>query len=538
MFTRRLFFLFLFLLALFVPVTVRLYLLAAAPAEEYAAAAQRQQRMELTLSRRGGLITDCHGVPLNYAEGFFAALVQPAALTDPRHTAMLLANACSLTTARIEQAIGEGEPFGLVLSRPVEAAGVTLTPCLSRRVTPPAVHLLGTMGGDGQTPLSGVELGCQELLQQLGGRLYSAFQKTAGGNLLAGGSQLVDEGYREPSGLMLTLDASLQEILEEATTSLPAGAAVLLRMDGTIAASVSRPAYAGDAVGELLDSTGGELLNRALLPYNIGSVFKLLVAAQTLERGADTPVYHCAGGLEVDGLWMSCHYEAGHGALTLEQALAKSCNVYFIRLLLEQGAEGYEATLELARRLGYDSGERLCAGVQEAAGTLPKEAVSRRLLANTAIGQGALLATPLDLARTVAVFAGDGTLTAAPLVAGVLRDGERLGALTGPPAVQRIVSVETAAALRRMMVDTCLTGTGTSAVPANGSAGGKTASAETGWVRDGQPVVHGSFAGFFPAEQPRYVLVVLCEDGRSGSLSAAPVFREVAERVLAWEEEA
>ena len=94
------------------------------------------------------------------------------------------------------------------------------------------------------------------------------------------------------------------------------------------------------------------------------------------------------------------------------------------------------------------------------------------------------------------------------------------------------MSEQTAKALRDMMEQTCLRGTGTTARPEGFDVAGKTASAETGWLRGGESVVHGSFAGCFPADDPRYVLVVLVENGKSGSVAAAPIFREVAQRVM------
>ena len=445
---------------------------------------------------------------------------------------MLLASACDLTTREVLDYLEKGSPFSLTLERPVEAPGVTVLPCLTRSETPPAVHLVGTMGADGSTPLSGVEAAYESYLSQCGGRIYAALQKTAAGGLLDTEAVLVDDGYHEQSGVMLTLDARLQEILEQETAQMEAGAALLLRTDGSIAASVSRPSYEGGQVAELLSSTGGELLNRAFTGYNIGSLFKLVVAAQTLERGQQAPVYTCHGKIEVDGRGFSCHLKEGHGTLTMQQAMEKSCNVYFISLLLDQGREGYDAAIELAGALGFDSSSSLCPGVTEQAGTLPDEALSRQLMANVAIGQGSLLATPLDFAVLVCTIVNGGLRPEVRLVEGLLEEGELLRELGDEPRPVRVMSEQTAKALRDMMEQTCLRGTGTTARPEGFDVAGKTASAETGWLRGGESVVHGSFAGCFPADDPRYVLVVLVENGKSGSVAAAPIFREVAQRVM------
>ena len=174
----------------------------------------------------------------------------------------------------------------------------------------------------------------------------------------------------------------------------------------------------------------------------------------------------------------------------------------------------------------------LCPGVTEQAGTLPDEALSRQLMANVAIGQGSLLATPLDFAVLVCTIVNGGLRPEVRLVEGLLEEGELLRELGDEPPPVRVMSEQTAKALCDMMEQTCLRGTGTTARPEGFDVAGKTASAETGWLRGGESVVHGSFAGCFPADDPRYVLVVLVENGKSGSVAAAPIFREVAQRVM------
>lgn len=157
------------------------------------------------------------------------------------------------------------------------------------------------------------------------------------------------------------------------------------------------------------------------------------MAAQTLERGQQAPVYTCLGKIEVDGREFSCHLKEGHGTLTMQQAMEKSCNVYFISLLLDQGREGYDAAIELAGALGFDSPLSLCPGVTEQAGTLPDEALSRQLMANVAIGQGSLLATPLDFAVLVCTIVNGGLRPEVRLVEGLLEEGELLRELGDEP---------------------------------------------------------------------------------------------------------
>ena len=94
----------------------------------------------------------------------------------------------------------------------------------------------------------------------------------------------------------------------------------------------------------------------------------------------------------------------------------------------------------------------------------------------------------------------------------------------------RIISQETADAIRTDMVSVVSNGTGIYANPENMGAGGKTASAQTGIYDDnGEEIVHAWFAGFFPEEDPKYTVVVLKEGGGEGSYTAAPIFKEIAD---------
>ena len=81
------------------------------------------------------------------------------------------------------------------------------------------------------------------------------------------------------------------------------------------------------------------------------------------------------------------------------------------------------------------------------------------------------------------------------------------------------------------MVNVVQTGSGTNAKPIKNGAGGKTGSAQTGVYEDDKEIVHAWFSGFFPAESPKYVVVVINEGKDSGGDYAAPVFKEIADRI-------
>jgi cell division protein FtsI/penicillin-binding protein 2 len=82
------------------------------------------------------------------------------------------------------------------------------------------------------------------------------------------------------------------------------------------------------------------------------------------------------------------------------------------------------------------------------------------------------------------------------------------------------------------MVETVDNGTGQAANVEGVGAGGKTGSAQSGWLVDGETMTQGWFVGFFPKDNPKYTIAVMAENGKSGGTSCAPVFKRIAERII------
>ena len=104
---------------------------------------------------------------------------------------------------------------------------------------------------------------------------------------------------------------------------------------------------------------------------------------------------------------------------------------------------------------------------------------------------------------------------------------------------QRVFSVETATTLRMMMEKVLADeGTGKSGKPLIGGAGAKTGTAETGWSRtddEKYAVVQSWYAGYYPASDPRYVIVVMAENAQNTGAKTAPVFKEIADMLYRME---
>ncbi|MDR0406324.1 MAG: peptidoglycan glycosyltransferase, partial [Clostridiales bacterium] len=230
----------------------------------------------------------------------------------------------------------------------------------------------------------------------------------------------------------------------------------------------------------------------------------------------------------------ACNNKTGHGQITLEEGLAHSCNVVFYTVGQRLGIEKISRR---AKEFGF--GERVLKidALNESPGHMPSDKNSSpRDVANISIGQGTVAATPLQIADLFCTIANDGIRRQLTLVKGIV--GENGVARDMDPAtVGRVISKDTAKTLRNMLVSAVRYGTGTGADIDGWGAGGKTGSAETGWELDGETMTHGWFAGFFPADSPQYVCVVLAENGKSGGKAAAPVFKEIGEGMKALNRE-
>ncbi|MGE5559843.1 MAG: peptidoglycan D,D-transpeptidase FtsI family protein [Chloroflexota bacterium] len=356
---------------------------------------------------------------------------------------------------------------------------------------------------------------------------------------VSGIEQQFDDQLRGgPAGManvVLTIDAGIQRAVEDVVRrSLTKGAVVVLDVaSGDILAMASAPSFDQRQPENSLNAGDSPFINRALsgLGYPPGSTFKLVTAAAALERGlvAPTETFVCPGFTTVGRLTFDCHARdrGGHGILTMREALAQSCNVAFIQIAQRVGAE---ALLEMAGRLGF--GVAAGTGLPgESAGNLPQaKDVHAGDLANTALGQGQVLATPLQVARMMNIIANGGVDPGVRLVR-ELRDGNGLVLQrTAAPTPRRVLDQAVAAELQASLRAATDHGTGVPGfVPGYGSAG-KTGSAEASI--DGRDAVDAWFVGYAPEFGPKYVICVLAEEGVSGGQSAAPIFRDIMTRIL------
>ncbi|MBQ8526056.1 MAG: penicillin-binding protein 2 [Clostridia bacterium] len=333
--------------------------------------------------------------------------------------------------------------------------------------------------------------------------------------------------YIPNQNLKITIDYKIQKIAEEAADEyLERGAIVILETDSfDIAAAVSRPNFNQNDIQSALTGEASPLMNKSLCSYNAGSIFKTITAAAILENGMHNDiVYECNGIFSAEGKEFACNKHDGHGKLDFKTAYAKSCNCFFYK-------KGTEATgsaiIQTAKKFGLGRSLLNC-NISESNGFLPERTIySARECANMSIGQGEILITPLQAANIMAIVANSGMSKKINLADSIIDERGAVIKNLRKKGDEKVISKENAAILADMMREAVLEGTAQRVQNGIVAVAGKTGTAQTGWMENGETMTHGWFCGFFPYDNPRYAMAVFAENGKSGSEACIPLFRRI-----------
>ena len=488
-----------------------------------AAAAKESASLSVKLGETRGNIYDARFLPLTGSGEQYCIAAAPTEQAAVSLSAALEGSAAEAALSRLEA----GRPAVVTGAAPVVGAGLTSV-LLPVRYSGLAAHLIGYLDGEGHGA-SGIEKDFDPLLYQ-GEEIKVRYAVSAVGEILPGVSPEVVLPAASADGVVLTIDREIQQICETAAEGITSGAVVVMRVStGEVVSMVSRPDFLQTNVTASLDDAGAPFLNRALTAYNVGSVFKPLVAAAALEAGVDeNMMVDCTGSLTVGGRVFACHKTEGHGRVGFREAVAQSCNCFFYTL--SGGIDG-QSFLKLCKKCGLDSEIVLSKSVVSDAGRLPsaENLSSPAAAANLAIGQGELMLTPLHVAGIYSALANGGVANLPRVIKGAIVGGSFVG-YDGAESY-RVCTAATAGKVCAFLRATVEEGTGAAARPENTTAAGKTATAESGWGGGDASVDQAWFAGFFPVEQPEYTVVIVKEDGVSGAVDCAPVFKEIAEGI-------
>lgn len=363
------------------------------------------------------------------------------------------------------------------------------------------------------------------------------------------------------SDLQLTIDSKLQSYVQARLNGESASTVVMDVTTGDLLAISSAPTYDPNLFVRGISSRDYSALTenkyRPLASktvqgaYPPGSTIKMVVAMAALEEGLIDPddTVYCPGYLEVAGRRFHCWKRAGHGRVDLQNSLKQSCDVYYYDLALKVGIEKMSA---MANRFGLGIHHEVpMSAVTE--GLAPTKAWKQSKYGqdwrigdtvNSAIGQGYVLTSPLQLAIMTARLAS-GNEVKPRLIKSVdgieqpLLGGDSLGLnennlLKMRRAMFDVVNDRrgTAYGSRIIEDEMRMAGkTGTSQVrniTAAERASGVIRNEDLPWERRD----HALFVNFAPFDNPKYAVAVVVEHGGGGSTAAAPIARDVTLQAL------
>ena len=467
--------------------------------QSYAASAAAQTVSETVLPIRRGNFYDRIGRPLTGVTPRWYALCIPGdysyATLFPfvpfAQQAQLYARRNSIT------------PFLIEVEDDLSANGVFMVADARRYLpTPIARHLIGYLDGDGHG-MTGLEEAYDDLLAAAGDAQAVLCTTTARGDLLAGTTPQVQTTARGTNtAITLTLDANIQRACEAiAAQNMSKGCIIVMQVgSGQILASTSMPEFDPDDIAASIRADDTSLINRSLSAFSAGSVFKVVLAAAAYAQGLDWFTYDCTGSIQTAGETFRCALGRAHG--TVNQRAAQS--------------------------FGLGTPALLAPGLKSAAGELPSAADLQNAgsLASLSFGQGGLTVTPLQVTAMFNAIASGGVYHS-PCIVSSITGGPQVPQQPQPAAA---CSPAVARVLQSMLATVVRSGIGGDAQPHTGTAAGKTGTAQTGqFDADGRELLHYWFAGFYPADAPRYTITVLQDSQQKPQTSSAALFAQVAD---------
>lgn len=347
---------------------------------------------------------------------------------------------------------------------------------------------------------------------------------------------------RAGKDLHLTIDKDLEALAEKLLkeTGHPGAAVVLNPQTGELLTLASSPGYDPNSFlptgnseerAKLLNDPTLPLYNRAIQAlYPPASTFKTVVSMAALEERVMDPDAKvlCTGSytLGKEKRIFRCWKKEGHGWMNFRQALAQSCDVYFYQLGLKLDKlriEKYAKAVGLGQRSGVDLPSEKKGMLPLALKTQMKQYWVGGDTLNYSIGQGALQATPLQLANLAALAGNRGVLWQPYLAIESSQFGEETQKLTEPKELLHVtLAPGTWNLLTAALQDVVQYGTGIASQLQGISVAGKTGTAQAPKGGD-----HAWFIAYAPVEKPAVACAVLVEHGGHGGSMSAPIAREL-----------
>lgn len=547
-----------FMMVLLLLLIARLVKVMVIDSEELENRAASQQTRNTTLSATRGKILDSTGVVLARNATAYKVVIWPSSIKDDEkeRVAKEISSLLDMDYAKVLEKVNANKQE-IVLARQVEretvdkiesmklGIGVGTAIDTKRYYSSGSLfsQLLGFTNIDGEGQ-AGLEQKYEKYLAGKNGRMVT--ETDGKQNPLPYGVQEIIEAT-DGCDLILTTDAVMQSALEKACKeALEVNKAASVQgviMDcttGEIKAMTTQPDFDPNSPPRndmaLLNSL---MRNRVVTDsYEPGSTFKLITLSAALDsHTVNTGTgFYCDGGCTVNGERIKCWRSGGHGSQTLYKAVQNSCNPSFVKMALSMGTETFYDYI-----YSFGFGSSTGSGITgESAGIVTHQKyITENTLARIGFGHS-IAVTPLQLVTAVSAAVNGGKLMQPYVVDSIVAPDGTVVLKNEPKVVRRVISEETSALVRDIGESVVSEGSGKNAAIPGYRIGGKTGTAQKygadGKIAQGKLIA--SFIGFAPADEPKYVCLILVDEPQVGTIFgstvAAPFVKQVMEEVLRY----
>ena len=397
----------------------------------------------------------------------------------------------------------------------------------------PCVHIIGHLDSENSGAM-GLEKAYNSYLSQNSGTMKARWSVNALGHIIHGENlEFASENYLSPAGIQLTIDSNFQKIAESVLieNEVTKGAVVIMNSDTCeILASASVPTFNPNDLAKSLNDENKPFINRAISAYSVGSIFKPITASVAIENNIEM-TYHCVGSINIGGTIFSCNNGTAHGLVDMKSAMEKSCNSYFIALGQQIGSE---KLVSLCKDLGFGQSLEIADNYNLPSGVSPsiQDIVSPQDLANLSFGQGKLLVSPIQMACAYSAFANGGFYREPTLMKAIIdKKGNAIQKVKLPEKC-KVLNESTIEIIDFLLQSVVENGNGNKAYSPLVVGHGKTATAQSGWFDNDREINHTWFCGYFTYNDKIYTVVIFKEDGKSGAVDCAPIFKQIVERII------
>ncbi len=558
-FKKRMVYLIALLLLCFLVISLRLASLQLAQGDDIRVQADGQRTSVRTIEANRGEIKIADrfsGQPATVATSMEKPIVfaNPSGITDREGVAKALAPILGITEQEILDKTADSSKKYVILKRQIseddkkkitelKLAGIAFDKETIRFYPEGAFlsQLIGFVGykDDVKTGLYGIEQALNEYLSGIPGRL--AQEGSASGAWIFG-ARRDQVPAKDGDTILLTIDKTIQfkaeSVVKDAVEQNLADSGSITIMDpktGAILAMATYPSFNPNEYAKVKDA---EVYNNqsTVAAYEPGSIFKPLTIAAAINEGKISPTttFNDTGEVNIDGFTIRNSDKKSYGMQTMTQALEQSLNT---GMIFAKDSIGNRKFSEYVQRFGF--GKKTGIEVQESRGNLSNLTGNIKVNYHTAsFGQG-ISVTPLQMVQAYSALANHGKMMQ-PYVVNARIDSTGKIEETKPFEVGSPITAQTASAVSAMMVNVVENGHGKRAAVKGYYVAGKTGTAQVAKATGGGYQENnniGSFAGYAPVEDPRFVMLVRINHPRTvkyAESTAAPAFGTMAQFMLQY----